>query len=302
MRSRIWLALASLLGLVGVVAVVGEGGTASATGGCPAPRVFAESQAWWSPAPGTTGGNDFGHVHVGACIPDRDVLSASTTIPLTLILHDNPGRLQDVSVVFKTNASETTVAKVVPSQRTCPAGQTCTITATAPIDLAKFDRSGLQEVRFRVYVDEPDGKRMHTSLNFQAYVQNGKAKSDVTRQPYLRSKGWYTDFGYCEADLLGVPLPDGPLKGTVQFKVQQVDHGPDDVDPTHHRVALDANAHAGIPGTTLSDGPGALPATTLSVDTTKLTNGTHRLVQKVECAKGNQVASGASVFLFDVAN
>ena len=38
------------------------------------------------------------------------------------------------------------------------------------------------------------------------------------------------------------------------------------------------------------------------MDTTKLANGTHRLVQKVECAKGNQVASGASVFLFDVQN
>ena len=143
---------------------------------------------------------------------------------------------------------------------------------------------------------------MHASLNFQAYVQNGRTRSDVTREPYLRSKGWYTGFGYCEADVLGVPLPDGPVSGTVQFRVQQVDHGPDDVDPTHHRVALDANAHAGIPGTVLSDGPGALPATTLSVDTTKLTNGTHRLVQKVECAKGNQVASGAGVFLFDVQN
>ena len=159
-------------------------------------------------------------------------------------------------MVFKTNASETTVAKAVPSQRTCPAKQTCTITATAPIDISKFDRSGLQEIRFRVYVDEPDGKRMHTSINFQSYVQNGKAKSDVTRQPYLRSKGWYTGFGYCEADLLGVPLPDGPLKGTVQFKVQQVDHGPDDVDPTHHRVALERTPTPGSPERRCPTAPG----------------------------------------------
>jgi hypothetical protein len=301
MNGRIWCALASLVGLV-LVAVGGDGGTASATGGCPSPWIYAESQAWWFPAPGTVGGKDYGHVHVGACIPERDTLAASTTLPVTVVLHNNPGVLQDVGVVFKTASSETTVASVAPVQRTCPGMATCAIPLSAPIDISQFPHSGLQEIRLRVFVTEPDGKILHTSLNFQTYVENGKSRSDVTREPYLRSKGWYTGFGYCEADVLGVPVPDGPLSGTVHFVIQQVDHGPGDVDPSYHRVALDSDAHAGIPGTVMAEGFGPMSTTLLTVDTTGLSNGTHRLVQRVECARGNQVLAGVSVLRFDVRN
>ena len=285
-----------------LVAVGGDGGTASATGGCPSPWIFAESQAWWFPAPGTVGGKDYGHVHVGDCIPERHTLTASTTLPVTVVLHNNPGVLQDVGVVFKTASSETTVATVAPVQRTCPGMATCAIPLSAPLDISKVPHSGLEEIRLRVFVTEPDGKILHASLNFQTDVENGKSRSDVTREPYLRSKGWYTGFGYCEADVLGVPVPDGPLSGTVHFVIQQVDHGPGDVDPSYHRVALDADAHAGIPGTVMAEGFGPMSATLLTVDTTRLSNGTHRLVQRVECAKGNQVVAGVSVLRFDVRN
>ena len=43
---------------------------------CAAPRVFAESQSWWKPAPGAPDtATDFGHVHLGACIPERGFCS-----------------------------------------------------------------------------------------------------------------------------------------------------------------------------------------------------------------------------------
>ncbi len=291
------LAALPLLALTAIFAVPSE-----ASGPCEDSRVFVESQAWWAPTPGTTGGNDFGHVHLGACIPERDTITGVTTIPVKVILHHNPGTLRDLSVVFKTTNSETTVAKLVPPRRTCPVDQTCEINMTATIDPAKFDRAGLQEIRFRAFVDEPDGKQMHTSMNFQAHIQNGKTVSHVTRQPYLRSKGWYTGFGYCEPDFLSVPVPDAPISGTWEFSVKQVDHGSGDVDPTRHTVALDANAHAGIPGIILKQGPGPLPATTFSVDTTTLSNGIHRLAQRVDCASGNQTNSGVQVIVFEVFN
>jgi len=296
------LAALAALPLVALSAIFAVVPTAQAVGPCEDSRVFVESQAWWAPTPGTTGGNDFGHVHLGACIPERDTISAVTTIPVRVILHHNPGTLRDLSVVFKTTNSETTVAKLVPPRRTCPVSETCEINMTATIDPAKFDRRGLQEIRFRAFVDEPDGKQMHTSLNFQAHIENGKTLSNVTRNPYLRSKGWYTNFGYCEPDFLSVPVPDAPISGTWSFSVKQVDHGSGDVDPTHHTVALDANAHAGIPGTILKSGPGPLPATTFSVDTTTLSNGTHRLAQRVDCASGNQTNSGVQVIVLEVFN
>jgi hypothetical protein len=204
--------------------------------------------------------------------------------------------------VFKTAESETTVAKVAPGFRTCPVTDTCSTTVDVPIDISKFDRSGLQEIRFRVFVDEPDGNVMHSSLTFQTYIRNGKTVSDVSRQPYLRSKGWYTDYGYCEADVLSVPVPGQLVSGVWNVTLQQEDHGDEDVDPTHHSVRLDANAHRGLPGTILSDGRGPLPETTFAIDTTELANGRHRLVQRIDCARDNQVNSGISVLQFTVHN
>jgi hypothetical protein len=269
---------------------------------CTGGRVFVEAQAWWTKAPGASAAaDDFGHVHVGACVPERDTLTASTTIPVRVIMHGNPGTLLDMSVVFKGTDYETTVAKVVPTSRKC-SESTCEQWLNAPIDITKFGHSGLQEVRFRVFADEPDGQRMHSSLNWQTYIQNGKSTAAISRMPYLRGKGWYTGFGYCEPDILGVPLPDKPVSGTLKVRVQQVDHGSEDVDPSHHLVALDANAHAGITGTVLAEGDGALPARDILIDTTKLTNGVHRLVQRTDCRSGEQVNSGALAMLFEVNN
>lgn len=302
MRYRLVAAFAVLASLTLTMLTAVVPVPASAFTSCAGPRVFVESQAWWTPNPGTTGGNDFGHVHVGACIPERDVISSRTRIRVRVILHHNPGYLRDVSLVYKTTNSEVTVAKLVPSIRRCPVDQTCEAILYAPIVPAKFDRRGLQEIRLRVYVDQPDGKRMHTSLNFQSYIRNNKPVSHVSRRPYLRSKGWYTGFGYCEAGLLSVPVPDRPVSGLWRVKLQQVDHGPDDVDPTYHSVKLDSNSHVGLPGTVLAEGRGPLSPTTLQIDTTKLADGPHRLVQRVDCASGNQVNSGVQVLNFDVAN
>jgi hypothetical protein len=36
----------------------------------PEQRQFVENQTWWTPGPGQTGPNQ-GHVHLGACIPER---------------------------------------------------------------------------------------------------------------------------------------------------------------------------------------------------------------------------------------
>ena len=215
-------------------------------------------------------------------------------------MHENPGRLADISVVLKGTDYEITTAKVPPDKRRC--ASTCEQWITVRLNPAKFRRSGLQEVRFRVFVDEPDGKVMHASLNWQLYVDNDKPRSDVSRYPYLRGKGWYTDFGYCEAGMLTRPLPDAPVRGNLTLRMRQVDHGPDDVDPSTHVVALDADAHAGIPGTVLSQGPGPLATTSFTIDTTKLPDGPHRLVQRVSCESGDHINSGVLVLNFTTDN
>lgn len=298
---------AMIIAVVALAATTGSMGPEPSAAGaaaevpCATPRVFAESQAWWQPAPGAPAGtNNFGHVHLGACIPERDVLASPTSVRLRLIMHENPGRLDDISVVLKGTDYEITTAEVAPVKRRC--ASTCEQWLTVRLDPAKFRESGLQEVRFRVFVDEPDGNEMHTSINWQLYVDNGKPRADVTRYPYLRGKGWYTDFGYCEADMLTRPLPDGPVRGNLKLRMRQVDHGPDDVNPSSHLVALDADSHAGIPGTVLSRGRGPLAATSFTIDTTTLSDGQHRLVQRASCKSGDHINSGVLVLVFTTDN
>jgi hypothetical protein len=45
-----------------------------------------------------------------------------------------------------------------------------------------------------------------------------------------------------------------------------------------------------------------VPETTFAIDTTELANGRHRLVQRNDCARDNQVNSGVSVLQFTVQN
>lgn len=58
-------------------------------------RQFVDFQAWWRTTQGQAG-TDFGHAHVGACIPEREQMQGAT-IPLDirLVLHDNPAKRTD---------------------------------------------------------------------------------------------------------------------------------------------------------------------------------------------------------------
>lgn len=245
-------------------------------------RQFVEAQSWWLRTPGQAG-NDFGHAHLGACIPERETISAPTTLDVRLLLHDNPGRFNSGSLVLKGTDQETTVQKFTASGFTCPSG-TCARWFSLRLDPAQFRHSGLQEVRFRAYVDEPDGNRMAVSLNWQLYIANGKSRSDVNRRPYLRGKGWYTGAGYCEASLANVPLPDAPLGAPWRPVVLNAWHGEsDDLPVTHHRETLDADLHAGIPGTVLQDGDGPWYGA-LTIDPAALTPGIHKLAARSDCA------------------
>lgn len=273
---------------------------------CPAPTHWVEAQSWWSPA--EEGADNFGHAHVGACLPERDTISgAAGTVPVRVILHDNPGVVAYLSIVSKTTDQEITQYKAYPSEPfTCPTG-TCEKWFDMPLDPAWFNHSGLQEVRFRLFVDEPTGERMSVSLNWQVNVDNGQPVSNVTRMPYLRGKGWYTGYEYCEASWLSVPLQDGTVSGTITPTIQQVNHDAS-MPVTWHHVAIDSNAHTGDPGIVISDGPGQLLPTTLSIDTTQLADGLHRLVQRDDCTAPSpstgklQTNSGVLIVTFRVDN
>ncbi len=276
-------------------------------------RQFVEAQAWWlnDPDRGFNGG-DRGHAHMGACIPERERVSGTVPFDVRIVMHDNPGRLTYVAAVFKTRSTEITVARKSPS-RTCNGGVgTCTFWFHFALDVDDFPVSGLEEIRFRSTVQErsPSGEReeMRPSLNFQVWVANGQPRSDVTRYPYLRGKGWYTGPAYCEAAFLD-KIPDRPRSGVWRPRVLLDDHDggtAGDAKVTRHTVTLDPDFHAvpEDPGRLIRRGRDGLPATTLAIDTTKLANGAHKLHLRADCddpTKGS-INSGVLVIPFTVSN
>jgi hypothetical protein len=307
--------LASLLGLVMLAALlvpvtpVAVAGVAcigapanNPAAAYPEQRQFVENQSWWTPGPGQTGPNQ-GHIHVGACIPEREKLSANFTMHVRVVLHDNPGRGNYVSMVFKGPSYETTVQKLSLGGMSCPVG-TCERWLTFTGNIASFQQAGLQEIRFRAYIPEPSvngqTREMRANLNFQVYVSNGKVRADVTRMPWVRGKGWYTHTLYCEASLRDVPIPDGPVSGVWRPTVAQATHSTDTSLPvTHHTVRLDPNFHASPPdgGMVLVDGDGALAPTQLAIDTTTLANGTHKLFQRADCRDDSLDSSNRGVLV-----
>jgi hypothetical protein len=257
---------------------------------------------WWQPSFGGDREMNSRHLHVGGCIPHRTTtLSGTVDFDLVVKMHNNPGTVYYLAVVFKTDSMEQSYS-VNPGWK-CPTVD-CTFTYRMSLPMSNFDKAGLQEIRFRASDRQADlGTELRASVNTQAIIANGKTVNPIDRQPYLRGKGWYTDFLYCEADYRTdqTPIPTAPVSGVWTPTLRQVDHDAGDAPLTRHTVRVDANIHGGHLGTFLVDGPGEREGP-LAIDTTLLTNGDHKLMVHSECETSEGVNSGVLVVPFTVNN
>jgi hypothetical protein len=304
------LAAALLLIVLPVTYPTIESSTAAATpdpltcSGYPEHRIFLEAQTWWITTPGLAGTN-FGHMHVGACLPDRQHVSGVIGIDVRIILHDNPGTFDYFNPVLVSDTQEISLPHVTTLHGlTCPVG-TCAAVAHVDVDTSLLDFDGYQEIRIRAYTNTPDGNIMHSSINALPYFANGKPINDVDRRAYERGKGWYTGSGYCEASFVSI-IPTTAVSGTWTPTVKIENHGEaDDLPVTHHTIRIDPDFHAipPVPGTIIVDGSGQLLQRTLSIDTTTLANGTHRLHMRADCEDPRgSTNSGVLVVVFNVSN
>jgi hypothetical protein len=289
-------------------------------------RQFIDAQSWWVPTPGQNG-TDHGHVHVGACIPEGETITGSFRLNIRMVLHD-PGAQKvypvggahppSASIVLKDDTIETTPYKLEESGWTCSTPGTCTRWRSQTVDPAPFTTDGRKEIRFRFFSQVLDGAakaQMTASLNFQFTLDRASVATvdDYERRSYLRGKGWYSDPGqtstgeYCESSFLSVPVPDSPIAGTWTPSVKMVWHGTANDPPIASREArLDPDFHANPanPGTMLMSGEGEFNAA-LTVDTTALANGTHKLFLRSVCrdldARGSDI-HGILTVPFVVAN
>jgi hypothetical protein len=279
--------------------------------GYPERRVFVEAQSWWLSTPGQNG-TAFGHVHEGACLPVEGVaVSGMLHLDVRVILHNaanqtGPVKFHSVAAVIKTDAKELTVAEDSSHEGSVCAVTTCTFWLSLNLNTALSAYDGRQEIRLRGDAGTSDGNQLKISLNAHPNFANGKPLNPIDYKPYERGKGWYSTAGYCEASLL-TPVPLS-VSGTWQPKIKMVNHGqsgpPADLPVTHHTATLDPDFHAVpvVPGTVLNDGPGQLLTTTLSIDTSTLTNGRHALHLRADCASpSGSTNSGVLVIFFTVA-
>ncbi len=299
--------------------------------GYPEKRHFVDAQSWWLPTEGAApAGSDHGHIHVGACIPERETMTGPFTLDIRMMLHDpgvqkvNTGKTSTpyVAVVMKGATTETTQSKLYQTGWTCSTPGTCTRWGQVRVDPSIFTTDGLKETRLRFFSDVKDpaagGRavtaRMTAVLNFQYYVDLSptRAVSDVARDPYLRGKGWYSapgsglaKGGYCEADLVTVPVPNTPISGIWSPAVKMVRHG-DAGDPpvTAHEIRIDPDFHANVPGVILRRASGEYDGP-IRIDTTRLANGKHKLFLRADCNDQhgrNSTTSGVLIVPFEVSN
>ncbi len=302
------------------------GGVASHPAGCKPGEVFHDSQDWWTHDDPE---RNFGHLHTQICFPVNARIDQPYKLTVTSLLHNNPGhfyRLMMQSYSGGLDGDDTicgdTTAVVCKtfsrSLERCEEtggelldhGETCRWRDSFTIEPSRIGASGWQQFRFRAFVDEPDGTRMATSTSLHAEIVNDHPPSrlyqDYGTYNYLRGRGWYTDAQYAAAYLMDAEQLKRPIAGVwrpvVHFEAGRNHDGAPPAPVTGHFAALDTNFHAGQQGTVLRQGSGEYHGE-LVIDTTKLSNGWHRLFLKTDQAMPDgHTHSGVLAVWFEVKN
>lgn len=303
------------------------GGTAHPMG-CAADEIFVEAQSWWVPTPDGVGGfrtgsdgkkgDNFGHVHVGLCFPHHKKIKGDLDLKVRSIMHDNPGHFTRITAEIRAGSNDKVGDPTARFSRTCPEGQTCTWWDTIRIPASMLKNDGWHQLRLQANVEE-NGKVgaevMRTSTRLHWWADNGRPVAAFSANPgnesLFGSRGWYTNIGYTDAFMLNPPTSpvSGVWRPSVEMKAV-------DKPTTGWFAAIDTDFHNGNIGSPLCPGEvynkgTLLPVCgkssykgTLNIDTTRLTNGWHRLIYKTDAfdSRTGSTSSGVQVMFFQVKN
>jgi hypothetical protein len=240
--------------------------------GYPEPRKFIESQDWWSPIPELGG---LGHIHLGMCFPVGQTVSGSVHFDMRVVFHGNKGKL----TLIKMQDDKSTDHYKFNPNHTPADGIDSTYWHSFDLDTTKMP-DGLRAFRWYAQLQHSNGNPETARANWPLRVENGKSDSDSGSANRWQGSGWYKeangsiDWGYQTAFLnSGVPLT--PVKGVWQPSVKFSCNGCGDM--AGYMVTVDPNFHGGNQGWIIKQGSGGFGGS-VSIDTTKLTNGVHKLV------------------------
>jgi hypothetical protein len=260
--------------------------------GYPEWRTFIEAQSWWvdsqHPFPGQ-------HIHMATCFPLHQTVSGKVHFDVRIMAHNQPGKIDKLAVQAFGNGSIQSKGLDL----NCAAVD-CTWWVPFDFDTTKLSYNGRWEFRMRAIVSRaPNGNRQFNSTRWHATISNpGKPWKDASN-PISRSPGgagWYTGIDYVNVycGTGGYEFVRRPVSGTVKLGCRF--DGP-------AFASIDGNFHAGDPGlVVLNSSTGG--SKTITIDTTKLSNGKHRLFVRTD-KKGSSpagVGSGAQALMFEVQN
>lgn len=269
--------------------------------GYPEQRIFLQSQGYWERSPGKNG-TDYGLVSEGTCFPVGATLTGKVHFDI-IVLIDNPGVLDLVEIQLFGNSGQLGSTDKAPTpNKKCPT--VCQLPFSIDVDTARFKVDGLQEFRFHAEIKEPDGKHLMATTGWQAYFKNGFKVSNYRTQgiSFEEARGWYDGEGYTCGRFTS-PMPWQAVSGTWKISVAAV-KGSGGRTVGSHLVSIDAcpTCQPESDGTVINSGDGQFTGS-LSIDTTKLTNGLHTVwVRASAPSPTGSTLSGTEVVPFVVQN
>jgi|SRR5690242_5831158 len=259
------------------------------------PRVFLDSQSWWTTFPGQSGTN-FGHTHVSTCFPLGQHVSGVISLNVRVTMHDNPGSLDTLTIQMGASGNYVAAQQKFKPPLTCT--NTCQWWVPLQVNVGGFPNSGYQEVRIRAHVREPDGKINSGSTGWQIYVDNGKPRKDYRQSTFIQGTGWYTDVEYTQSRLLS-GLPPAIVSGVW---LPRVECHTNKVPVTECLVTIDPDFHMNNDGIVFLRVNHSF-RDYVPIDTRLLTNGLHKLVIRTDAtAPTDSTASGVLGAPFMVMN
>ena len=288
----------------------------------PEPRIFLESQDWWSQGRMRPGG-DSTHIPVGLCFPQGAAWNpdaeGKVRLDFRIMLHNMfdyrvsrfRGGIACCDAIpgggaqFDDSTAETKslISSAMPNGY---------VYLTKILDLHGAGSDGRKESRFTVQVrNARNDRRSFQSSGWQSYVDNPDVSviDDYRSGDFVSARGWYEGFGYTNAGYHDLYCAINPptVAGVWRPKVR-MGAGAGGIRVTSYRAHVDPDFHAGLAGWIVKQGRGSFEGR-LSIDTTGLANGVHKLVLIANARKlssrdrmANGTSSGVQVIPFVVAN
>jgi hypothetical protein len=243
----------------------------------PEPRVFVESQAWWTRgrANAETSGRAH-HVHLGLCFPQGRVARFPN------------GRIRwDIRIVFDHMRGYRAGRLKGGWFERKLGGRRCRrehcewyFTAFGKTRASNFPTTdGRKELRPKVRIKTPDGFEMFQSAGWQLILKRGRRRENDRPTNVAIGRGWYTDFGYANVGIRQYRAPGPRVSGVWRPRVSAKAGDEDDLRVTSHLFTIDADFHKNPVdrGKVIRRGRGAFKGR-LRIDTRGLSPGMHKLV------------------------